>query len=125
VRLLTVTVANSEIVELADELLAVAVNVPVQVLAIVPAVAEKLPLAAPAAMVIEAGVVSNGLLDESVTGRPLVGADPLKVTVQALLVPDVSEAGVQTSEVTVTSGGARLIEAVLELPFSAAVTTAV
>jgi hypothetical protein len=124
VRLLTVTDAISEIVELADEPLAVAVNVPVQVLVMVPAVAEKLAVVAPAAMLTEAGAVSNGLLDESATVRPPVGAGALAVTVQALLASDVNEVGVQTSEVTVTSG-ARVIEAVFELPFSAAVTTAV
>jgi hypothetical protein len=124
VRLLTVTGAISEIVELAVEPLAVAVNVPAQVLVIVPAVAGKLAVVAPAAMVIEAGAVSNGLLDESATVRPPVGAGALAVTVHALLAPDVSDVGAQTSEVTVTRG-ARVMEAVFELPFSAAVTTAV
>jgi len=94
------------------------------VLVIVPAVAGKLAVVAPAAMVIEAGAVSNGLLDERVTVRPPVGAGALAVTVQVLMAPDVREVGAQASEVTVTSG-ARLMEAVLELPFKAAVTTAV
>ena len=64
-RPLTVTGAISEIVELADPPLAVAVNVPVELLVIVPAVAEKAAVVAPAAMLSEAGAVSNGLLDVS------------------------------------------------------------
>jgi hypothetical protein len=90
----------------------------------VPAVAEKLAVLAAAAMVTEAGAVRNALLLEMETARPPVGAGPLAVTVHVLTAPDVREAGVQTSEVTVTSG-ARLMEAVLELPFKAAVMTAV
>jgi hypothetical protein len=124
VRPLTVTGAISESVELADVPLAAAVSVAVELLVIVPAIATKLAVVDAAATVIEAGAVSNGLLEEMVTLRPPVGAGALAVTVQVLLAPDVSEAGTQTSEVTVT-GGARLMEAVFELPFKAAVTTAV
>jgi hypothetical protein len=96
----------------------------VELVEIVPAVAEKAAVAAPAAMLTEAGAVSSGLLDEMVTVRPPVGAAALAVTVQVLMAPEVSEAGAQASEVTVTSG-ARLMEAVLELALYPAVTTAV
>jgi hypothetical protein len=67
------------------------------------------------------------LLSETATAEPPVGAGALKVTVQALVPGPVNEAGLQVRllTVTVTSGGARLMEAVLELPFSAAVMTAV
>ena len=121
---LKVTGATSEIAEVALAPLAVAVSVAVELVEIVPAVAEKAAVAAPAAMLTEAGAVSSGLLDEMVTVRPPVGAAALAVTVQVLMAPEVSEAGAQASEVTVTSG-ARLMEAVLELALYPAVTTAV
>jgi hypothetical protein len=89
----------------------------------VPAVAVKVAVVEPGEIATEAGTVSNGVLLDKVTGRQPVGAGPLKVTVQVLMAPDVSEVGAQASEVTVTSG-ARLMEAVLEPPFNAAVMTA-
>ncbi len=79
---------------------------------------------APALTLTVAGVLSIALLAASVTARPPVGAAALTVTVQALIVPDVSDVGAQTNVVTFT-GGAKLNEAVLELPFNVAVTTAV
>jgi hypothetical protein len=123
-RLLTVTGASRVNVELAEPPLAEAVKVPVELLAIVPAVAVKAALVTPAAMMSEAGAVSSALLEETVTESPPVGAAALAVTVQMLLAPDDSDVGVQASAVTVT-GGARLSEAVLEPPFRVAVTTAV
>jgi hypothetical protein len=124
VRVLTVTGAFRVIAALALPPLAVAVTVPVQSLAIVPAVAEKVAVEAPAATVIEAGAVSAALFEEMAKKTPPAGAAPLKMTVQVLLAPEFKDVGAQTSAVTFTAG-ARLREAVLELPFNAAVTTAV
>ena len=60
------------------------------------------------------------------TAEPPVGAGALKVTVQALVPGPVNDVGLQARLLTVTvASGARLMEAVLELPFSAAVMTAV
>jgi hypothetical protein len=87
-------------------------------------VAVNVAVVEPVVRATEAGAVSNEALLDNLTGRQPAGAAALKVTVQVLLAPDVREAGVQTSKVTVT-GGARLMEAVLELPFKAAVMTAV
>ena len=124
VRLLTVMAAFRVIAALALPPLAVAVTVPVESLAMVPAVAEKVAVEAPAATVSEAGAVSAALFEEMATETPPAGAVELVVTVQMLLAPEFSEVGAQTSAVTFTSG-ARLREAVLELPFKAAVMTAV
>src|SRR5664279_4506240 len=124
VRVLTVTGAFRVIAALALPPLAAAVTVPVESLAIVPAVAEKVAVEAPAAMVREAGAVSAALFEEMATETPPAGAAELVVTVQMLLAPEFKDVGAQTSAVTFTAG-ARLREAVLELPFSAAVMTAV
>ena len=121
---LTVTAATSEIAEVALAPLAVAVSVAVELVEIVPAVAVNVPVVAEAGMVIEAGAVSSGLLDEMVTVRPPVGAAALAVTVHVLVAPEVRDDGEQASEVTVTSGD-KLMEAVLEVPLSVAVMTAV
>jgi hypothetical protein len=94
------------------------------VLVTVPAVAVKDAVVAAAAAVTLAGTVKLALLLVKATAEPPVGAGPLKVTVQALVPGPVSEAGLQVRPLTVT-GGARLMEAVFELPFKAAVTTAV
>jgi hypothetical protein len=110
--------------ELALPPLALAVTVPVELLEIVPAVAEKVAVVAPAATVTEAGAVSSALLDEMATRTPPAGAAALVVTVQLLLAPEFSDVGAQASVVTMT-GGARLREAVCELPFNASVMTAV
>lgn len=124
VRLLTVTGAFIATVELALAPLAVAVTVPEQSLEIVPAVAEKAAVVAPAATVTEVGAVRRVLLDESATGSPPAGAAVLVVTVQVLTAPDVSDAGAQANAVTVT-GGIKLRDAVFEVPFNVAVTTGV
>ena len=122
-RLVKVTGAFSVMVALALPPLAEAVSVPVASLAMVPAVAEKVAVEVAAATVTEAGAVSSALLEEMATERPPAGAAALVVTVQVLLAPEFKDVGAQTSAVTVT-GGARLSEAVCELPFNAAVTTA-
>ena len=55
-----------------------------------------------------------------------MGAGALKVMVQVLVPGPVNDAGLQVMLLTVTlATGARLMEAVLELPFNAAVMTAV
>src|SRR5450759_483907 len=120
VRLVTVTGAFSVIVTLALPPLAAAVTAAVESLAIVPAVAENVAVVAPALAVIEDGAVSHGLPEERITERPPDGAGALRVTVQVLLVADVRDVGVQASAVTVASG-ARLKEAVCELPLNATV----
>jgi hypothetical protein len=91
---------------------------------IVPAVAVNVTVEEPVVTATEAGTVSNPALLDRVTGRQPVGAGTLNVRVHVLLAPEVSEAGAQAIEPRVASG-ARLMEAVLELPFSAAVMTAV
>ena len=122
-RLVKVSGAFRVMLALALPPLAEAVSVPVASLAMVPAVAEKAAVEVPAATVTEAGAVSSALLEEMATERPPAGAAALVVTVQVLLAPEFNEVGAQTSAVTVT-GGAKLREAVLELPFNAAVMTA-
>jgi hypothetical protein len=119
-----VVVVVSEIDAVVEDPFRVAVMTAVCAAEIVPAVAVNVAVVEPGETATEAGVVSSGVLLDKVTLRPPVGAGALAVTVQVLLAPDVSEAGAQTSAVTVT-GGARLMEAVFELPFKAAVTTAV
>ena len=77
-------------------------------------------------MLIEAGTVKSALLSLRTTVTPPLGAAAERPTVQVLLEPEASVAGEHTSEDTVTAGAAeRLREAVMELPFSAAVTIAV
>jgi hypothetical protein len=124
VRLLRVADAVSAMVELALPPLALAVTVPVELLEIVPAVAEKVAVVAPAATVTEAGAVSNALLDEMATRTPPAGATALVVAVQVLLAPEFSDVGAQANAITVT-GGAKLREAVFELPFNDSVMMAV
>jgi len=121
---LKVTGATSEIAEVALAPLAVAVSVAVELVEIVPAVAVNVPVVAEAGMVIEAGAVSRALLLVMETVRPPVAAAALAVTMHALVAPEVKDVGVQISEVTVTSGD-KLMEAVLEVPLSVAVMTAV
>ncbi|NWF83363.1 MAG: hypothetical protein HXY18_05995, partial [Bryobacteraceae bacterium] len=102
----------------------VAVTTTVAVDVIVPAVAANVALDEPAATVAEAGTDSTELLSDTVTVTPPVGAAPLRVTVQVLLAPEESVVGAQAS-VETDSGTVRAMEAVWELPFSVAVTTAV
>jgi hypothetical protein len=92
----------------------------------VPAVAAKVAEALPEGTVTEDGTVSAGELSETATEvAAVVAAD--RVTVQVLAAPDARVVGAQASEemVRVGGGAVRLIEEVLELPFNAAVTTAV
>ena len=91
---------------------------------IVPALAVKVAVVEPVVSVTEVGVVSNEVLLDKVTGRQPVGAAALKVIVQVPLAPEPKDDGEQASEVTVTSGD-KLMEAVLEVPLSVAVMTAV
>ena len=123
-KLVRVTGAFRVMVELAFPPLAAAVTVAVESLTMVPAVAVKVAVEAPAATVTETGAVSSALLDEMATRTPPAGAAVPAVMVQVLLAPELSDGGAHTREATV-HGGARLREAVLELPFNAAVTTAV
>ena len=123
-RLVKVTGAFSVIAELALPPLAAAVRMAMESLAMVPAVAAKVAVVAPAATVTEAGAVSSAELEERLTKTLPAGVAALAVTVQVLLPPELSDAGAQASAVTFT-GGARLRDAVCELLFNAAVTTAV
>ena len=102
----------------------VAVRTAVTADEIVPAVAVNVAVATDGETATEAGTVSSVVLLDTATERPPVGAAALVVMVQVLLAPEFSEVGVQTSAVTVT-GGARLRDAVCELPFNAAVMTGV
>ncbi len=120
----TVTGATSDIAELALPPLAVAVRVAVALAETVPAVATKEPEVAAAAMLSEAGAVSNALLLEIATVRPPAGAAALSVTVQVLVAREARELGEQLSAPTFTSGD-RVMEAVFEVPFNVAVTTGV
>jgi hypothetical protein len=61
---------------------------------------------------------------DNATERPPTGAAALKVVVQVLPASDVSDVGAQVSDFTDT-GGARFRDTVMELPFNAAVMTAV
>src|SRR5664279_1251783 len=113
VRVLTVTGAFRVIAALALPPLAASVTVPVESLAIVPAVAEKVAVEAAAATVSEAGAVSAAVVEEMATETPPAGAAAQVVTVQMLLAPAANDVGAQTSAATLTSG-ARLRDAVLE-----------
>ncbi|NWF84226.1 MAG: hypothetical protein HXY18_10390 [Bryobacteraceae bacterium] len=102
----------------------VAVTTAVEAVVMAPAVAVNVALEAPAATVTEAGTDSSELLSDTDTVTPPVGAAPLRVTVQVLLAPEESVVGAQAS-VETDSGTISAMEAVWELPFSVAVTTAV
>ena len=88
----------------------------------VPAATVKLPVAAPAATVADAGVVSAVLLSETVTLMPPAGAAADKPTVQVELPPDTTLVGEHARLVTFTAEGVTVTEAVADPPFSAAVT---
>ena len=115
--------AETTVTEAAWEVpLAVAVTVTTVFVETTPAVAEKAAPVAPAATVIEAGIVSDALLSASATTRPPVGAAALRVTVQEVVPPAVTEVGAQES-VLGTVSGVTVTEAVLEAPLLVAVTT--
>jgi len=110
---------------IAVELLRAAVTVAVCVVVMVPAVAVKDPVLLLAATVVEAGIVSRLVLDESVTTVLLV-AVVLRVTVHVPLALEASDVGVQVTEETVSVAAAvRLMLAVALEPLRAAVTVAV
>ena len=75
----------------------------------------------PAATFTEAGTVSTGLLEDSVTAEPLVGAACDNVTVQFVLPPDATVDGVHCRADTVSTGVTDT-DAVAGLPFNVAVT---
>jgi hypothetical protein len=89
----------------------------------VPAVAVKEAVVAPAATVTEPGVVNAELLSEIVTAAPPLGAAEVRVTVQVLAAPEVRVVGLQASEERLT-GAVRLIAALLETPLRVAVRVA-
>ena len=88
-----------------------------------PAVAAKVAEVAPAAIVTEAGIVSEALLSVSATTVPPVGAGWFKVTVQMVAAPEFTLEGLQAKAET-SMGATRLKVAVLEAPLSAAVMVA-
>ena len=90
-----------------------------------PAVAAKVAVLAPAATLTGVATVSAAMLEERATADPPMGAALERVTVQVLTAPDARRVGRQASEVTLTTGAVRLIEAVAEVALRAAVTTAV
>ena len=83
--------------------------------------AVKLAVVEPAATETEAGTVNAALLDEIATEAPPLAED--NVTVQVDVAPDTTEAGAHCSDVTV--GAVTVTEALVELPFNAAVSVAV
>lgn len=124
VRLLKTAEAVKAMEVLAEAPLAVAVTVAVLALVTVEAVTAKVAVLAPDATVTEAGVASNALLSASVTTVPADGAALFSVTVQELVPPDASEAGLQLNA-TGVAGTRRLNDAVAEEPLKLAVITAV
>jgi hypothetical protein len=82
-----------------------ALTVAVPPLVIVPAVAGKLALVAPAAAVTDAGTVRFALFDDTASTEPPAGAAPLSAAVQFDTPPEFNDVGVQLSPVTVTGGG--------------------
>ena len=87
----------------------------------VPAVAENVPVVAPAATVTEDCSVSAALLSEMETVEPPEGAACDNVTVQLVLPPELIVEGVHCRLVTVICG-ATVTDAVVEPPFSEAAT---
>ena len=83
--------------------------------AMVPAVAVKLALEAPAATATDGGTVRSGLLLERVTDAPLAGASPERTTIQVDDCPEPKLAGEQVKPLTWT-GGSRITTKVCELP---------
>ncbi|GMU23213.1 MAG: hypothetical protein KJZ84_06980 [Bryobacteraceae bacterium] len=82
---------------------------PVASAAIVVAVALKLAEVAPAGTITAEGAVSDAWLLEIATAVPPLGAAALRVTVQVLLAPEVSDDGLQVRPVRPV-GASRLIE---------------
>jgi hypothetical protein len=88
------------------------------------AVASNLELVCPGAMVTEAGNVSALRLPEMATLRPVDEAGVVTETVHAAVAPQASEAGLHCRE-DKTLEASSCSEALLEAPFSVAVSTAV
>jgi hypothetical protein len=101
----------------------VAVTTAVWLVEIVPAAAVKVALARPDCTVTEAGTVRAAALLESDTAAPLEPAALESVTVQEEVPAEVRLVGVHDNELTSVEGTTE-IDAVEELPFKAAVTTA-
>jgi hypothetical protein len=107
-----------------EALASVAVITAVELAEMLPAVAVKLAVAAPAATVTEDGTDSSVLFEASATVDPPDGAAPLSVTVQAVEALDARLLAVHFNVDTVTGGAVSAIEADCELPLSVAVTLA-
>ncbi|HTQ56834.1 MAG TPA: hypothetical protein VMI94_20345 [Bryobacteraceae bacterium] len=101
----------------------VAVTTAVCVLPIVPALAVKVPLLAPLAIVTDAGTVRFALLSLTLTAV-LAGADWFKVNVQMLFAPELRLDGLHSTDDS-AKGGSNVMEAVCELLPKVAVTMAV
>jgi hypothetical protein len=93
--------------------------VTLRLLAMTAAVAAKVAVVAPAATLIEVGVVSTALLSEIATLAPPVRAALVKLTVHVLEALGPRLLGVQASDDTST-GATRLMVALAELPLYAA-----
>src|SRR5512135_2320528 len=89
----------------------------------VPAVALKVAVVAPAATVTDPGTVSSVLFDDSVTAAPPVAAAFDSVTVQVLAALELRLAGAHASVVRFTAATS-LMAAVLDAPLKVAVTVA-
>jgi hypothetical protein len=98
-----------------------AVSVTAWLAVTVAAVAVKVAVAAAAATVTEAGTGRAALLEESATAEPPVGAALDTVTVQVEALPETTDAGAQSSEVTVGGMGVT-VRAAVAVPFSDAVS---
>jgi hypothetical protein len=84
----------------------------------------KFAVEVPAATLTETGVATNGLSSDRATRAPPAGAGPVSVTVHSADSPEPRATAAQVKERT-SNVSARLIDAVFELPFNAAVTVAV
>ncbi|MFN0168544.1 MAG: hypothetical protein ACKV22_19125 [Bryobacteraceae bacterium] len=119
------TVADVTTVNVAflDEPFALAVSWALPSGALAATVAVKGALLTPAPTVNVAGTVTDALLLVTVTGSPPAGAALERVTVHALVPPEATDVGEQTSEDTV-AGATRVKVVFLEEPFAVAVSWA-
>jgi hypothetical protein len=101
----------------------VAVTTAVCVLVTVPAVALKVALVAPAAILTEAGIESRELLSPSATAVPVAAAS-FNVAAHVLVAPEIRLVGLQLKEISV-SGSNSVRDTVWELLPSVALTAAV
>jgi hypothetical protein len=107
-----------------EALASAAVITAVELAEMLPAVAVKLAVAAPAATAADDGTVSSVLFEANATVDPPAGAAALNVTVQVADPFEATLLGAQLSVDTVTGGAVSAIEADCELPLSVAVTLA-